>query len=582
MIQEICNFVKEIPLEYHTSNIKPSNGLHIIIDLDEEGNPLADTYQSTRIDKKSDPESIWIDIANKEYYSNYITANKFMDLGGEGIKKIHSSTFYSIWFKKENIEGKINVSHRIPIYYENLRQLKGVTKDEIEQSEKIEEFAKHQLLQLINADEKLPEIADKEYIKIYFNAAQEDCAKAFNRYLSNKLFLKDKYNVLDDSYGLSDFFNNDGDKKPFLKHLTTNFLVNNRQEKGNLALLFQFKKLLQNRKLPNPLPLFIDKEELNTKMVTIYKEDNTNGFREILKKLYEEHKGDLGNYYLINWANSKDGLMINDIDFVSSFQFELEEFYINDYFKINDGASIRINNVFSFEIDLGVKLFANALIVKTKKDGVIFKYFDEVNPKYTTKNNYQNVLTHRKAFYDFIYKSKPEALNHKIIQKLCLTGIKDDIKNNSDFKYTNSMKEKLNVLFSINHKFGGEDMSSEIPVFVENLREIITCEDKHCNNDKLFAFAAGQLIYYMLCQSESSNKTHSLIEPFISKTSPEQFKLAITRGIATYKHAFRFGFKKFEKLAGEVLAYNCETSIKDLQPQLLAGYFYTNLLFEKN
>jgi len=60
------------------------------------------------------------------------------------------------------------------------------------------------------------------------------------------------------------------------------------------------------------------------------------------------------------------------------------------------------------------------------------------------------------------------------------------------------------------------------------------------------------------------------------------FKLAITRGIEQYKHAFDFGSTRFEKLTSEVLGYDCKMNIKELLPVLLAGYFSQSLIFEKS
>lgn len=58
--------------------------------------------------------------------------------------------------------------------------------------------------------------------------------------------------------------------------------------------------------------------------------------------------------------------------------------------------------------------------------------------------------------------------------------------------------------------------------------------------------------------------------------------MTIARGIEQFKHSLNFGHKKFEKLASEVLGYNCEKEIKKLLPTILAGYFSNNLLLEKN
>jgi hypothetical protein len=72
-----------------------------------------------------------------------------------------------------------------------------------------------------------------------------------------------------------------------------------------------------------------------------------------------------------------------------------------------------------------------------------------------------------------------------------------------------------------------------------------------------------------------------LLEPYISKNDPALFKGMIARGIEQYKHALNFGHRRFNKLASEVLGYECTTPIKELLPVILAGYFFNSMIFEK-
>lgn len=124
-------------------------------------------------------------------------------------------------------------------------------------------------------------------------------------------------------------------------------------------------------------------------------------------------------------------------------------------------------------------------------------------------------------------------------------------------------------------------MASKIPELRYKLYTLLNNENQHISSDEEFAFNAGQLVYYLIYQSETSNKTHALLEPYISKSDPNLFKLAITRGIEKYKHNFPFGTKKFQKLTSEILGYDCNKIIKDMLPILLAGYFSNSMLLDK-
>lgn len=111
------------------------------------------------------------------------------------------------------------------------------------------------------------------------------------------------------------------------------------------------------------------------------------------------------------------------------------------------------------------------------------------------------------------------------------------------------------------------------------LKELTEAEnDSHIKDgdDEAFAFAAGQIIWKLLIQSQASNRTHALLEPFLQKVDVSQFKLAIARTFEMYKHEFTLYPKKygFDKIMSEVMGYEPnETNMKKLLPFILAGYF---------
>ncbi len=116
-------------------------------------------------------------------------------------------------------------------------------------------------------------------------------------------------------------------------------------------------------------------------------------------------------------------------------------------------------------------------------------------------------------------------------------------------------------------------MANQILQLQERMREIANDNLAHVENDNEFDYAAGQVIYYLLYQSETGNKSHALLEPFLQKTDATQFKMAISRTFGQYKHAITFYKGRFEKLMSEVLAYDLDGDLKSLLPMILAGYF---------
>ena len=90
---------------------------------------------------------------------------------------------------------------------------------------------------------------------------------------------------------------------------------------------------MKNKKLPNIVPIFIDKEELNGEFVRIFSKDTKQSFREVIRQLFELHKENISNYYLINWAN-RGGIIINDVDYVSSFKYQLNDIMVKNIMGI--------------------------------------------------------------------------------------------------------------------------------------------------------------------------------------------------------------------------------------------------------
>jgi CRISPR-associated protein Csh1 len=115
------------------------------------------------------------------------------------------------------------------------------------------------------------------------------------------------------------------------------------------------------------------------------------------------------------------------------------------------------------------------------------------------------------------------------------------------------------------------------------IREIAQTESLHITTDDEFAFAAGQLIWKLLIQSESANRSHALLEPFLQKTESVLFKQAIASTFNMYKYKFALYPTKYEfdKLFSEVMGYDLDFSnMKEHLPMILAGYF-SESIFKK-
>ena len=135
----------------------------------------------------------------------------------------------------------------------------------------------------------------------------------------------------------------------------------------------------------------------------------------------------------------------------------------------------------------------------------------------------------------------------------------------------------LNKLFDKNNiNFGGTDMPSELPRYYNNLLSLLRGEVDYYQSDEDFAFGTGQLIRYLLEQSESGNKNHSMFEPFLQKLGDFNiFITQINRALKTYGYKIKMNYDLFDKMMSNSTSYKLEAdkSLKDLETILISGYF---------
>jgi len=593
MIREIVNFTRDISSDLFSRNLQLSEGLHIMVWLTDSGD--LEKYEYETYKKKQEIAPFLKECLVREVHSKCVTINKALD----SKKKIHSCSPFCIAFKLKTYSTG-EVLSRIADYFE-AALLYCHSEDHIQVTSLFRQFCEtrlESLLQQIREElsnvedsKKKFKLSENHYIRLYLgNLSSEDYEEVHQNYLRPKVFNKEEFNVEHNGevYGVSDYLTGYNQKKPFLQHQTAAFDVSTRVCGEDALWLYRFSLLKANNQLPNPLPIFIEKRELNQAVVEIFNRegDRKPGYAEIIEAVYQRYQ-DLGNYYLLNIQ----GKAVKDFDFVSSFNFRIDPPIRIQSLFTDRGSLVNksIDNIFHFEREIVQQIFNNQLVQRTKNNGWRFRYFDDIEykPQFITAAVYHLVLTYRKAFYDFIYKSKKEAVNSRMFHDIMQTVILDEIKHDEQHNKSFSIKEKLNIWFSLYEFFDSPKAKGEQTTMANQVIQLqekmgaISEQGIHIENDREFAFAAGQVIYYLLSQSETGNKTHALLEPFLQKTDCEQFKLAIARTLDRYKHNISFHARRFNKLAAEVLGYSTQKNLKNLMPTILAGYFSDNVIYRK-
>lgn len=626
MIREIINFTKDIIEDcpdIMQRNLKPNGGLYIFVDIDEAGNWVNENgvygqdylYLKTNDSESSIPISE-ITALEEEVKRVGTSMNKVLDKSSQ----IFSCSPYAVVFKKKSltnekipgIKGE-KICKLLPFYFENARKLCPLEEQQRIVSfesicgiilKELENFIREQ------ADEKkivlIDQLKDDEYISIYLRSVSlNDYKKAHDCYLKDKLYNKGEFNKTVNGilYGVSGFLNGLNDKKLFLVHRTAcmDEGLSGRISFEEALLLDKFQSLILRKVLPNPLPIAVNQRE-NKLFLNLFHENETPlSYRELIKSLFEQHEiKELSDFYLLNYSKAKD-IVINDIDFVPMFRYYfdkpllIENVMLAGYKRdeiFEEERDISLKDIFSFEYVVVREIFNNCLVM-IKKDGSYKSlYFGEVDLSKRSDNGkfliYQLIMKYRYAFYEYIYKSKQNAINVLMFDEMMFTSILASIKNEevkSRFSFNNVIKRKLNIWFSLYNLFNNNDkkkevMASNVTDLMSKMR-LVAKGEAVLETPEEFAFAAGQLVSYLMDQSVASDKTYSMLEPYLQKTKSKHLQDAIAHVFSQYKHAVSIYGKAFKALASNVLTYDEDVDMKPLLKYFLAGCFSNCVIYEK-
>ena len=402
---------------------------------------------------------------------------------------------------------------------------------------------------------------------------------------------------------MSNFLNGLNSKKPFLEHKTAVMYkgINGRITSKDAIILNNFEVLQINKTLPNPLPIFIDKEEFatNIEIIRLFNQsDEKLSYSQILKHVCEDQNKNLSNYYLLNIVKGE----VKDFDFVSLFRYKMErnrkKCEVFNLFESKQGRdlipNITIHTIFGFESNIVQVIFNNSL-VKIKGESISVNYFGDIDPTYVSGGDliYQLIMKYRKAFYDYIYKSKENSITCLMFDDIMYNSIiadlrADDTKDSKFHSKETCIKNKLNIWFSLfdyfdlNNLQNINNMASKISELMNCVRTVANDKNTHLSSDPAeFAFAAGQIIYYLLTKSVAGNKTYAMLEPILQKHTTIQVQEAITEMIKIYKHEIDLGKGRFANLSKDVLTYEMNEDMKKYQRFLLAGCFAPSVIYEQ-
>lgn len=629
MIKEIISFTKNLDEEFKNMAYKPSKGLHVLIKFNENNFLEIDKY--VYYNGTDEIDEILSEVLTFERYSSYISMNQQQKFDKK--QKIHSASPFSLAFNfslgsdkekiatihkklkivmtdendKDEFDLKVKdykiglVKESIESYFSNAKRLclDDISIELENQIQKFEKFCKVDLWNELpkmtmkkNISRKkdieewvdvtiLSELKEKDYVRLYLSdidIQQWKCA--YEKYYEGE-YPPNEYDTID-------FISTYPDKKPFMTHQTASFeafQVNGLDSK----VLQQFKDVLgvKPKVIPNPFPLFIYKDELQNALISMFNGNRNLSYTEMISSLWANYKDDFNNYYLINYYVAKD-IVFQDFDFVSQFEYECD-YQIENLFEIQEKGGKtyvhypKVTNVFQLEKEIFGKLIGHVKYNSLE----YFKELKEIqNSSYEGyPNTFQSFAKYRNAVYDYVYKSKRQSIDEHIFYDMVFSHIKDDLKQNNGY----SIKEKLNIYYSLYETFNLHNKKSEISMAsqLKKYQEFVVQlsmgkVDTNNTTDKEFAFAAGQVIDYLMGKSQAQDKSYLLLEPYLQQAKCQEFKRAIANDIARYKHAIKDNETRFKSVCDFVLTYDTGVNMKELMPEILAGAFSKCQFFHKD
>lgn len=654
MIRELINFMNDLMSDI--PNImewksQPDKGLHVFIDIDSNGvwinKDLKKGKNYDYFDGKNKDIKLWKDCIRYQEATTYITMNKVKRFDKE--QKIHSCSPFAIAYnfkfsdkdkqshgiKTFNKKDKTNndkikennqlirkkrfevVSDRLNDYYDNCIRLYNLNMSEANDSQtykykaEIEGFfaSFKDIISCLKRLKAYKQLTEKDYLHLYLRSVPiEEIEKKHKEYIEQNIFNEeDGEGLSDKKHGVVGFFTAYNKNKPFLKHQTC-YLKNGISQRFSIndaMALFYLDKLLRRKSkcLPNPLPIVVDQREINTAIVKIFNDKKEPlSYSQLLEKLFSSPNIKyLSDYYLLNYSNTRSGMVLNDFDFVPMFRYELSQpvtvsnVTMSGFVKdkvFNKDSDINIKTIFDFE-RIVVKMIFNNTLVKIKDDDYTCSYFGDLpKPEFVQGGSLMVdlILKYRQAVYAYIYKSDLKAITQNMFEDMMFNSILTNIKSEIIKKrceWNNNIKRKINLWFSLQGMFNRLDnkkMKKNVTELRDRIRDVANGKAT-LNSSEELAFAAGQLVSYIIDRSEAKNKTYAMLEPYLQKSTSSQLQDEIAQSIAIYKHDIKVNYQrkgKFERLASETLAYGNDVKMKPLLKFFLAGCFSPCVIYETN
>lgn len=480
-----------------------------------------------------------------DYYSEWISANKmFYD------KKIHNINYLSFFVKLESFISKdkkklleadaiknhfnafINFSKfskkeekEILLKYQDRFKDEDRKKDILDKYEFIENHI-HQFVEIAQ------ENSVSNYIKIFFDEDIEKYQEESKIYYSFKIFNDISHSKTFDKkiFGLSDSNMGLNAKKPYLEH--------------------------KSRKLISPFMV----QDFDALMIK--------KFFDWLKFQDYQNKRPLGNQFFIN-RDFKEKDLVIEYDYLS---VEIDKFddsiYYKNYLKIIENKRLldsdTIDTLAHLEKIVDEVFYNHQLI--SNYYGEVYKKLDKhfANLIYLTRDGMRNY-----------FRKFDERAFYQIINRYATEFVLEHLRKNREL----SAKKSLNLKLSLqNHK--GENIM-DINQMQKSIKERLDTNNYENLNEEEFFYLCGQVVKYLLSQSEAHEKKADMLEPFLRANNSEKLKNNLSQTFFKYKHKISLNHTRLNNAMSLIMAFEDRVKLSLNIDNFLIGTLSDNIFYMK-
>ena len=544
----------------------PADGTYIIVDKEgkiQSCTEIVKDRKTKQIDRNAENLN---KIILFDYNSVLVSMNKPVD----SKKIIHSNNYLSFAVKKESIvSGKLTeeiidgyydiLSNPIEKKYFRSKEASAICmefeecegKPDVYKIDRIKKWIKDNIFNLPGID-----FEQKNYLKIFFEASEEEYDRENRRYLLPNIYNSNDYNIVVENkiYGIPN--NNLGmnSKKPFLSIKTRKNPAPYLLDRDDVILQKKFFDYLMNLASAGKYHIYVD---------TI--KNDIDGYKN------GESPKEVKSGYYIRIAKGKNEAEILEQDNISGY-------------KQNLVKNFKYRNVIKSSYDERYVSYDNRLAVGSIIDDIYFSKMlasnyntDESEIRINDSVIKQNILNSRKVIFDWVFKGIDHGMS-VTLDRVGVAAIKDSVFNE---KRGRAFKQ-FNMLFSFREYFS-EKGDGEMGEIISNIRDKVELKIKSptlipIDNDDEYYYCVGQMAKYLISQSKAKDITHSFLNPIINARNDRNLKDRLLRMYGKYNYLIKNNYKYTERLWAMILGYEAEGKVD--QEKILLGYVCDNVLFK--